>query len=283
MKNRKHKLAVLLILLGMIFWLLWANRALEQTSYTISSGKLPDAFDGFRIVHISDLHNAEFGQDNEKLLKMIAKAQPDLIAITGDLIDSRRTDMDIALRFAEEAVKIAPCYYVTGNHESRLDDYDELRAGLRIRGVTVLEDACVNLERDGAFVTLLGVDDPVFSSAYSTEEGNELMNEKLPELLQGSAPFTILLSHRPELLDAYVQHGLGLVLTGHAHGGQVRLPWLGGLYLPGEGFFPELDAGMFAENGTTMIISRGIGNSVIPLRVNNRPEVVVIELQCAVN
>ena len=90
------------------------------------------------------------------------------------------------------------------------------------------------------------------------------MNEKLPELLQGSAPFTILLSHRPELFDAYVQHGLGLALTGHAHGGQVRLPWLGGLYLPGEGFFPELDAGMFAQNGTTMIISRGIGNSVIP-------------------
>ena len=277
MKNRLWKL-ILLVLVGLVVWLLWANRALEQTTYSISSEKLPDAFEGFRIVHISDLHNTEFGQDNEKLLKMVAVAKPDLIAITGDVIDSRRTDMDIAFRFVQEAAKIAPCYYVTGNHESRLDDYDRLKDGLQERGVVILEDGSVNMERDGAVIRVLGVDDPAFVPVYSPEEISALMDVKLRNIQPDNEIFTILLSHRPELFDVYVQHGLNLVLTGHAHGGQVRMPWIGGLYMPGQGLFPEYDAGMFAENGTTMIISRGLGNSAFPLRVNNRPEVVVIEL-----
>ena len=269
---------ILLVLVGLVVWLLWANRALEQTTYSISSEKLPDAFEGFRIVHISDLHNTEFGQDNEKLLKMVAVAKPDLIAITGDVIDSRRTDMDIAFRFVQEAAKIAPCYYVTGNHESRLDDYDRLKDGLQERGVVILEDGSVNMERDGAVIRVLGVDDPAFVPVYSPEEISALMDVKLRNIQPDNEIFTILLSHRPELFDVYVQHGLNLVLTGHAHGGQVRMPWIGGLYMPGQGLFPEYDAGMFVENGTTMIISRGLGNSAFPLRVNNRPEVVVIEL-----
>lgn len=277
MKNRLWKL-ILLVLVGLVVWLLWANRALEQTTYSISSEKLPDAFEGFRIVHISDLHNTEFGQDNEKLLKMVAVAKPDLIAITGDVIDSRRTDMDIAFRFVQEAAKIAPCYYVTGNHESRLDDYDRLKDGLQERGVVILEDGSVNMERDGAVIRVLGVDDPAFVPVYSPEEISALMDVKLRNIQPDNEIFTILLSHRPELFDVYVQHGLNLVLTGHAHGGQVRMPWIGGLYMPGQGLFPEYDAGMFVENGTTMIISRGLGNSAFPLRVNNRPEVVVIEL-----
>ena len=178
MKNRLWKL-ILLVLVGLVVWLLWANRALEQTTYSISSEKLPDAFEGFRIVHISDLHNTEFGQDNEKLLKMVAVAKPDLIAITGDVIDSRRTDMDIAFRFVQEAAKIAPCYYVTGNHESRLDDYDRLKDGLQERGVVILEDGSVNMERDGAVIRVLGVDDPAFVPVYSPEEISALMDVKL--------------------------------------------------------------------------------------------------------
>lgn len=113
---------ILSILLSLIFWTAWGNKALELNNLTISSKRLPKAFDGYRIAHISDLHNAEFGIDNARLINMIKDAKPDIIAITGDLIDSRNTDINIALKFAKEAMKIAPCYYVTGNHEARVID-----------------------------------------------------------------------------------------------------------------------------------------------------------------
>lgn len=118
------------ILLILIVWTAWGNAALELNTYTISSRGLPDAFDGYRIAQVSDLHNAEFGDRNQRLLEMLREAEPDMIAITGDLIDSRKTNIAVALAFAEEAVKFAPCYYVSGNHEARVSEYQELKTGL---------------------------------------------------------------------------------------------------------------------------------------------------------
>ena len=122
------------ILLILIVWAAWGNAALELNTYTISSRGLPDAFDGYRIAQVSDLHNAEFGDGNQRLLDMLREAEPDMIAITGDLIDSRKTNIAVALAFAEEAVRIAPCYYVSGNHEARVPEYRELKAGLEAAG-----------------------------------------------------------------------------------------------------------------------------------------------------
>lgn len=266
------------ILLILIVWTAWGNAALELNTYTISSRGLPDAFDGYRIAQVSDLHNAEFGGGNQRLLDMLREAEPDMIAITGDLIDSRKTNIAVALAFAEEAVRIAPCYYVSGNHEARVPEYRELKAGLEAAGVTVLDDARVEIEISGKSITIIGVNDPSFLADYLTSDA-AVMDRKLSELSSEDAGFTILLSHRPELFDTYAAHDMDLVLTGHAHGGQFRLPLIGGLIAPNQGLFPKYDDGLYSEGNTNMIVSRGLGNSIIPFRFNNRPEVVLIELK----
>lgn len=263
---------------ALVIWIAWGNRTLELNAYTVGSAHLPERFDGFRIAHVSDLHNAEMGQDNENLLAMLRDADPDMIAITGDLIDSRNTDIAIALQFAYEAVKIAPCYYVTGNHEARVNEYGELKAGLEAAGVTVLEDARTEISLEGETITLIGVNDPSYQTDYLFGDSETVMNDKLEELRTGNDGFTILLSHRPELFGIYADQDIDLVLSGHAHGGQFRLPVIGGLVAPNQGLFPKFDAGIYIEDNTHMLVSRGIGNSILPFRVNNHPEVILVEL-----
>ena len=277
-KKRTIILAIAAVLLALVVWTVWGNTALELNTYTVGSKELPDAFDGYRIAQVSDLHNAEFGDGNQRLLDMLREAEPDMIAITGDLIDSRKTNIAVALAFAEEAVRIAPCYYVSGNHEARVPEYRELKAGLEAAGVTVLDDARAEIEISGKSITIIGVNDPSFLADYLTSDA-AVMDRKLSELSSEDASFTILLSHRPELFDTYAAHEMDLVLTGHAHGGQFRLPLIGGLIAPNQGLFPKYDDGLYSEGNTNMIVSRGLGNSIIPFRFNNRPEVVLIELK----
>ena len=278
-KNRKWLIPVFAVVAALlIIWIAWGNSALELNTYTVTSDRVPLAFSGFRIAQVSDLHNGQMGKNNENLLSMLRDARPDIIAITGDLIDSRRTDMDVALDFAREAVKIAPCYYVTGNHEGRVADYHKLRNGLTALGVTVLESTRVELVRNEEKLVILGINDPMFHRDDLHHDGQAARKIKLKELVSARDAYTVLLSHRPELLDIYAYAGADLVLTGHAHGGQFRLPFFGGLFAPNQGFFPEYDAGMYVRNSTTMTVSRGIGNSIFPFRINNRPEVVLIEL-----
>ncbi len=270
---------VAILLLVLIVWISWGNTALELNTYTISSKELPEAFDGYRIAQISDLHNTEIGDDNENPLAMLRDAEPDIIAITGDLIDSRNTDIEIALAFVEEAMKIVPCCYVTGNHEARISEYDELKVGLEACGVIILEDEREQIELSGEFITILGVDDPSFNTDYLFGDSASVVSNTLAEISTEDDGFTVLLSHRPELFDTYVACGMDLALSGHAHGGQFRLPFVGGLVAPNQGFFPKYDSGMYTEKGTSMIVSRGIGNSILPFRFNNRPEVIIIELK----
>lgn len=267
-----------LVLLALIIWTAWGNTALELNTYAVSSDTLPDVFDGYRIAHVSDLHNAEMGDGNKKLLDMLQEAEPDVIAITGDMIDSRNTNVEVALAFAEKAMQIAPCYYVTGNHEARVSEYDDLKTGLESCDVIVLENEQVQIELSGEFITILGVDDPSFNTDYLFGDAASVISTKLTEITTENDGFTILLSHRPELFDTYVDSGISLVLSGHAHGGQFRLPFVGGLVAPNQGFFPKYDSGIYTENNTNMIVSRGIGNSLLPFRFNNRPEVILIEL-----
>ena len=267
------------VLVALVIWIAWGNTALELNTYTISSSKLSQSFDGYRIAHVSDLHNAEMGKDNEKLLTILRDADPDMIAITGDLIDSRSTNVEIALNFIREAVKIAPCYYVIGNHEARVNEYDELKSGMESAGIIVLEDARTEISLDGDTITLIGVNDPSYQTDYLFGDSETVMNTKLEELRTENGEFTVLLSHRPELFDAYTDHGMDLVLSGHAHGGQFRLPFIGGVVAPNQGLFPEYDAGIYTEGNTNMLVSRGVGNSILPFRINNRPEVILIVLQ----
>lgn len=269
---------ILLIISALTIWIAWGNTALQLTEYTITSPKLSNEFDGFRIAQVSDLHNTEIGDGNEKLLKMIDDTKPDIIVLTGDIIDSRKTDIEIALAFTKEAVKIAPCYYITGNHESNVEECDTFKGGLISQGITVLENESVYIEKADGKIRLIGVIDPLFSTDNESHS-SVIMKNTLDSLNINGDFFTVLLSHRPELFKVYKEYPIDLVLSGHAHGGQFRLPFIGGVFVPSQGLFPEYDAGLFYENGTSMIISRGIGNSVIPVRINNRPEVVLIELK----
>lgn len=266
--------AICLVLAALIVWIIWGNSALEKSAYTISSSNLPSSFNGFVIAQVSDFHNCQFGEDNEDLLNMLRDANPDIIAITGDFVDSRKTNISVSMQFIEEAVKIAPCYYVTGNHEARISEYPELKKQLMDAGVTVLDDKCREIEHAGKTISIIGLDDPTFSGG----EYEETVKSKLQALTPNNGNYTILLIHRPELFEVYAEAGIDLLLSGHVHGGQFRLPLLGGVIAPNQGLFPKYDAGLFRENETQMIISRGLCDTVFPPRINNRPELVIITL-----
>ena len=282
MKKRNKKRVILIvtvvILVGLCGWTIWGNTVLEINEYAIMSDKIPEAFAGFRIAQVSDLHNAEFGDGNEKLIELLSQTDPDMIVITGDLIDSRHTDIEIALEFARQAIYIAPIYYVSGNHEARVREYEDLKTGLAEAGVNVLEDQKVQITRERESITLMGIDDPSFQEDYLFGDSESVARQAIENLQNESDGYTILLSHRPELFDLYVETEMDLVFSGHAHGGQFRLPFIGGLVAPNQGFFPKYDAGLFSEGSTTMIVSRGVGNSIIPIRFNNRPEIILVTL-----
>lgn len=276
--NKLIVVVLFVVLIALIIWIIWGNTALVLSNYRISSTKLPEEFSGFRIVQVSDLHNAKMGQNNSKLLAMIKDTQPNIIVITGDLIDSRKTDLDTAVAFAQSAVQIAPCYYVTGNHESRVAVYSTLKEKLIETGVTILDDASYTLNYSGADISLIGINDPAFYTDYLIGDEESSIKNSLNSIEIEKDQFQLLLSHRPEYIHLYATYGIDLVLSGHAHGGQFRLPFIGGVYAPNQGLFPEYNAGIHTFENTSMIISRGIGNSLFPFRINNRPEVIVVEL-----
>ena len=275
--NKKTVLIVsVLVILCLGIWTLWGNIALEVNEYEIVSDRIPEAFAGFRIAQVSDLHNKDFGEGYGQLLTLLSQINPDIIVVTGDLIDSRQTDLDIALEFAWQAGKIARVYYVSGNHEARVPEYEDLKIGLVKADVVILENQKVQITREGENITLMGIEDPSFQEDYLFGDSESVARHAIEDLQNESDGYTILLSHRPELFDLYVETEMDLVFSGHAHGGQFRLPFIGGLIAPNQGFFPKYDAGLFSEGSTNMIVSRGVGNSIIPIRFNNRPEIVLV-------
>lgn len=315
---------VILILLAILLFFAAANcflnRNLWVTSYTISSSRLPEAFDGCRIIQLTDLHSLRQGVFLEKLLAAVRQEKPDLLLITGDLVDSKRymaEKNDLlagktgdqpggdSLELLRLLLELAPVYYVYGNHEMVLLDNPErnpFKTALEEMGVHLLNVQEAFVEKDGQRVRLWGLQDPSTlykDSRFAGLEGGGAKTEAMLDLLTASArsedadpaagaspggledtgPFTLLLAHRPEYLDIYGRYPVDLVFSGHAHGGQFRLPFAGGLYAPNQGFFPKYDAGLYSAGGCRMILSRGIGNSVIPVRLFNPPEVVRVTLR----
>lgn len=278
----KFLFGILFLLISGAVWIAWGNKALVISPITISCKKLPESFHGYRIAHISDLHNDLFGAHNQTLVEKLKSAQPEMIVITGDLIDSRRTNLSVGLEFAKAAVFIAPTYYVPGNHESRISDYTQFRDALVQLGVTVLEDKQVTITKDSQAISVIGLRDPHFRLSEDDPlfplEPMERM-ETVLEQHHDPDVFHLLLSHRPDLIDLYAKHGMDLVLSGHAHGGQIRIPLVGGVIAPNQGYFPKLDKGLYIRGNTRLIVSRGLGNSLFPFRVNNRPEIVLVTLK----
>ena len=255
----------------------WENNGLTLTRYQWSSPKVPKAADGFTIVQVSDLHNHSFGTGQGGLLSLVAQAQPDLIVITGDIIDRNRTDLKPALAFAAGAAGLAPTWYVTGNHEFSVEEgtRQTLFQGLARAGVHLLDDNWAQLELPGGAPLLLaGVSDTALRAG---DVQNVLAAARAESGLEEA--LTLLLAHEPQYLQSYAAAGADLVFCGHAHGGQIRLPAVGGLFAPGQGPLPEYTAGLYQAEETTMLVSRGLGNSVFPLRVFNRPEITALTLR----
>ncbi len=282
---RKRLVLMSVAALLFIIWVIWGNKALTAEKIVIYDSGIPSAFNGFRIVQVSDLHNAEFGRGNNELLEVIEDCRPDIIVATGDIIDSGRTDTLTAALFVENAMKTAPVYYVTGNHEARLlkqggtgkDEYFKLESIMVNAGANVLHGESVSIERGESEIQIIGIDDPEYLRLNKYAGENRITLSNIDEFIKEDI-FTVLLSHRPELFEEYAKSGVNLVIAGHAHGGQFRLPFVGGLFAPNQGFFPRYDSGLYEKNNTKMVVSRGLGNSAVPIRFNNRPEIVVIEL-----
>ena len=262
-------------------WALWSNKALSLHQLSLTLPRLPAPFAGLRIAQVSDLHNAHFGPENRALTSLLAGARPHLVVLTGDLVDARRPRPDRALAFATQAAAIAPTYYVPGNHEARLPQaqYRLLEDGLRQAGVTVLFHRKEVLTRQGAQLTLLGLADHGFGKKKGAADSPAARTAAaLAHLCQGETTCSILLLHRPDFFLLCAAQGIDLVLSGHTHGGQVRLPGLGGLFGPDQGLFPLYDGGVYRRGASQMVVSRGLGNSLAPLRINNRPELVLLTL-----
>lgn len=262
---------LMIIALILIPFFLFQNKHLVITNYTYESDKLGTDLDGYRIVQISDLHNATFGKNNRKLLDAIKSCSPDMIVITGDLVDSNHTDVERAVSFVEQAVTIAPVYYVTGNHEYWLTSTDRQQTlqGILSAGAIDLDNLSVPITRRDSSFLLVGLDD------------HHLVDETLKRLLTNQDELSIVLAHEPQYLQEYADAGADLVLSGHAHGGQFRLPFIGGLVAPDQGFLPEYTSGDYTIADTDMIVSRGLGNSIIPVRLFNYPEIVCVELKAS--
>lgn len=271
-------IALLALAVGGWFWFRWQCWGLQTTRTTAELDGLPAGFDGFTIAHLSDLHGHEYGEDSRELLERVGKESPDLIVITGDLID-QKGQLDMVPALARGLAAIAPTYYVTGNHEWALGSaaVKELKARLVECGVAVLSNQCEILERGGDRLALAGVDDPNgYADQTTPEELYAWIQENNPGL------FTLLLAHRNDRFGQYANAGYDFVMSGHAHGGIVRLPFVGGLIGTDRRFFPPWTAGLYTVGDSTLFVSRGLGNNTVPFngfRVFNRPELAVVTLK----
>lgn len=264
--------AALLLGLG---W--YGNKTIETSTYTISSAQLPAAFSGFRIVQISDLHGAQFGAAQSRLLDAVRESAPDLIALTGDLADSYAPDDGLAALLRALGA-IAPVYYVTGNHEWVMPraQRSALFSALAACGVVRLENEYRILTRGEARIVLAGVDDP--NGPLERKSAAQLLREV--RAAEGEDAYVVLLAHRNDQLPLWAGLGVDVVLCGHAHGGVVRLPLLGPVFGTHYELFPDDAEGLYHEGATTQLVSRGLGQSRrIPFRVLNRPELPLVILE----
>lgn len=268
-------LLVVLVTAGALFFR-WQQESIVTEIYRVRSADLPASFDGLRIVHLSDLHGKEFGENSERLLKKVAALEPDLIAITGDLID-QENQLAMVPTLARGLAAVAPTYYVTGNHEWAVRRVGDLKGILSQCGVTVLTNEYITLEREGATLAVAGVDDPNGPADQKTPQ--ELKAEIDAEL---GDVYTVLLSHRDSVFD-YAGWGYGLTLCGHGHGGIIRIPIMDrGLLGTDRQFFPEFDGGLYGfADGGACVVSRGLGSNTVPFRafrLFNRPDLPLIIL-----
>lgn len=265
---------------------------LTVSSFEISLNRLPASFDGFRIVHLSDLHGAQYGPENDRLRRLILDQSPDLIAATGDMLDRGKRHRQVFVELAKKLVPSVPVYSIRGNHEQYMttraverSDLVQYEQRLRDAGVKLLDNAVASFHKGADELLIYGITLPVF--CYKPQAAHHPSTCLPPEMVAqhigtvDAARCTILLAHSPLFFSSYASWGADLVLAGHMHGGMIRLPGIGGLLSPYRRLFPSYDAGVYFQQDTAMVVSRGLGDGHFIPRIGNPPEVVVVTLRAA--
>lgn len=282
-KGKKHRgrgCLTALIILALIaaaaaFLIKDSREDLEISRYEVASQKLPESFDGFKIVQLSDLHGAEFGEDGMGLVEKVKELEPDIIALTGDFVTDEG-DLAAVKKLAGRLTELCPVYFISGNHEFGSGLAVKVRNILERAGVKYLSNEYLTINRGEDGILLGGVEDPLaYADMLSPDELAQKMNDAAPDA------FKILLGHRNYWMTEYPELPVDLIFCGHAHGGLIRIPGVGGLIGTDRRLFPDFDAGQFNNGRYTLIVSRGLGNSVPIPRVFNRPEIVCVELSSA--
>ncbi len=278
--KRRKKTSIFILVILSVFLTgcvgLMNSKYLEVNRHILASKEVPSAFDNYKILHLSDLHNEAFGLQQRDLIAKVLAEDPDLIVISGDSVDRHSGDWSNSETVLTELAKVKPVYFATGNHEFWTSIHQDAAAILAETGAVYLKNQSLFIEKEGQKISLSGIDDPW----YFTEEGgfNKTLSQMASDLPEG---FRILISHRPERQDQYIAAGFDLVFAGHAHGGQVRLPFTEGLLAPHQGLFPKLTAGLQEKEGKYLMISRGLGNPTKYPRIFNAPEIVVLTLKAS--
>lgn len=282
-KGKKHRgrgcltaLIILALIAAAAAFLIKDSRDdLEISRYEVKSQKLPESFDGFKIVQLSDLHGAEFGEDGMELVEKVKELEPDMIALTGDFVTDEG-DLAAVEKLVARLTELCPVYFVSGNHEFGSGLAVKVRNILERAGVKYLSNEYLTISRGEDEILLGGVEDPLaYADMLSPDELAQKMNDAAPDA------FKILLGHRNYWMTEYPELPVDLIFCGHAHGGLIRIPGVGGLIGTDRRLFPDFDAGQFNNGRYTLIVSRGLGNSVPIPRVFNRPEIVCVELSSA--
>lgn len=271
MKAILKRLLQLFLVVTLVYMIIGFDQRLETTYYDYTSTKVPEEFEGFRIVQISDFHLKRFGDGEENLIAAIAECAPDIIVMTGDIVDEDHEDITPLVQLIEGIHELAPIYYVSGNHDLDRDaiaQYDRMQNLFMNYGVTDLDDQQEIIRRNNAQIRLTGVQ---YRSVYFKDYINSA-NQNY---------FNILLYHDGSLFDLLSGYGYDLLFAGHIHGGVVRIPTIGGILGPDETFFPQYDAGAYENQNMSMVLSRGLGDARLP-RFYNRPELVCVELHAQV-
>ncbi|SNZ04894.1 hypothetical protein SAMN05421503_0800 [Terribacillus aidingensis] len=277
-KIKKRFIFTFIVIIAIVLFFYFQNNSIVITESTISSQRVPASFNDYKIVQLSDLHSKAFGDRQNVLVEKVTKINPDLIVFTGDLVDSKNYNEDTSLNLMRELIHIAPIYFVTGNHEWSSGRFNILERELNEIGVKVLRNSNDVITKGHEKIKIIGIDDPAYVNDSYTERS--ITEEAIENSIEGmeEADFKILLSHRPEFLSVYSKYPIDVVFSGHAHGGQVRIPFVGGLVAPNQGILPKYTAGRHELDNTSMFVNRGLGNSIIPLRIFNRPEIIVLTL-----
>lgn len=286
--NRKKLRTVLWLVLWLIAVIIIIvinhyNRHLVISNYKINDPRWPATINGWRLVQLSDIHNqATEGPGNNKIINSVQKLQPDIITITGDLFDGDRTNIPNNLQLVKRLTSIAPVYVILGNHEFANDDYIRLIQLVEEAGARVIRNELVTINDKNTPIMIIGLDDPAawgwpLSYKAQTQLTAQTLNKIMTSPEFDSTAPRLILAHRPELWSQYLLANPLIILSGHTHGGQIRLPLIGAIYVPNQPLLAQYDEGIFAIANSYLIISRGLGNSFINCRFNNYPEIITID------